>query len=731
MISAHTVRALATILVGILAMSSDAGAQATCPFASGEDAEAGWAAYTANDMAAARTRFGSALARCPDDQYSRTGLGYVELREGEEAEAERLWNAVVSVEPDNVDALVGLGLAQWRAGDLGAVEASFSRVLELSPGHPTAVEYMDRLSENGGGTAAADAADDAWASGDTELALQLYLDRLANDGDDPVSLLRVALIRAWDERYTEAIGLLDQLLEVHPTDLDARLARARVRAWSGDIPGAQDEVAEVLAVQPDNTDALEALALFLAWSGQFDEAVSTYDDVLSIAPTGSPAERQRAQALAWSGRFQASRTAYDALIARDPDDVDARLGLATTLAFGGDFNGAVIQYDEVLARRPAEIRALIGKSKTLGWAGRLAEAEEVALSAVEVDLESADAWAGLGQMYRWQGRNAAALEALETAAGLAPTNAEIRDQLRSLNLTFAPLARPSFVLEDDSDGNRMLSTLLMGTWHPVPRLEVRAEAYYRRLEQDLQAFGTLERSAQGLTVSGTYQFDPGWTVSGGLGGSITDGVGDPSFAAFQAGLRTPEKHPVVGALSFSASAQDGTALLAERGVKSTEVLLAGRWAPSPGWRVDGSFGLGAFNGSEKNGRRSASLAASRRVGRFFSLGASFRGFSFEKNLSDGYFDPDVYAIGELTSYWLYRLAPWTFLVELAPGLQKVTRDGDLDGAIRSNTRVGYEVEPGREVSLSFGYSSAGLVGFATRGSDYSYTALILGFNWIF
>ena len=731
MISAQTVRALSALAVGVIVLPTDSSAQSVCPFSSGEDAEAGWAAYGSNDMAVARARFESALSQCPNDQYSRTGLGYVELREGEEAEALRLWNAVISVEPDNVDALVGLGLAHWRAGELELVEVDFGRVLELSPGHPTAVEYLERLSVGVVGPAGVDEADDAWVNGDTELALQLYLDRLAGDADDPVSLLRVALIRAWGERYEEAVVLLDRLLEVHPTDLDARLARARVKAWSGDIPAAQDEVAEVLAVQPDNTDALEALALFLAWSGQFDEAVSTYDDVLSIAPGVSPAGRQRAQALAWSGRFAASRSAYDALIARDPDDIEARLGLATTLAFSGDFDGAVAQYDEVLTRRPNEIGALIGKSKTLGWAGRLVDGEKVALTAVEVDGGSADAWAGLGQMYRWQGRNAAALEALETAASLAPTSAEIRDQLRSLNLAFAPLVRPSFQFEDDSDGNRMLSTLLDGTWHPVPRLEVRAEAYYRRLEQDLQAFGVLDRTARGLTVSGRYQLDPGWTVSGRLGGSITDGAGDPSFAAVQAGLRSPEKYPLVGGLSFSANAQDGTALLAEQGVKSTELQLTGRWVPSLGWRVDGSVGVGAFDGSEKNGRRSASLAASRRLGRFFSLGGSFRGFSFEKNLADGYFDPDLYAIGEITSYWLYRPAPWTFLVELAPGLQKVTKDGDVATAIRSNTRIGYEAGPGREVSLSFGYSSAGLVAFATGGSDYSYTAVILGFNWIF
>ena len=120
-----------------------------------------------------------------------------------------------------------------------------------------------------------------------------------------------------------------------------------------------------------------------------------------------------------------------------------------------------------------------------------------------------------------------------------------------------------------------------------------------------------------------------------------------------------------------------------------------------------------------------------RIGGDFSLGASFRGFSYAKNLNDGYFDPDFYGIWELTSYWLYRTSPWTFLVELAPGVQQITTDGDFGSSVRSNARVAYRIGAGREVSLSLGYSSAGLTSFATSDSGYEYTAIILGTNWVF
>jgi len=712
-------------LVGLPAI---ARAQDPCPSASGADAEAGWAAYQAGDMTEARVHFTSAMVRCDNDHYSRTGLGYVALRDGNTTEADGLFSAVVFAEPNNVDALVGLGLAAWRSADLDAVRDFFTRVTELDPGHPTAIEYLDLVAGAGQPVAVElDAADRAWAAGDTEQALRLYSLRLDENPRDSMALLRVGLIRAWREQYGASMELLDFLIELEPNNIDGRLARARVRAWSGDIPSALDEVRQVLDVEPDNVDAMAALALFQSWSGQLDEALASYDELLAIAPAHGPGQRQQAQALAWAAEHEQSLASFEALVAQNPDDLEARLGLAAALAFSGDFDASIGQYDQVLSQSPSEMRAHTGRAKTLGWAGRLIESERAALRAISIDNANGAAWGGLGEVYRWQGRVAAAKEALEVAAAFSPTNPEIRDQLRSVNLALAPLARPTVTAESDSDGNRMVTTSLVASWHPAPRFDLRADGYYRQLEQDFET-GRLERTAYGARLTGVYQFRPGWTVTTGVGGSLTDGVDDPTFLNFNATVRTPDRFPFGLALTVASTGLDETAALADRGVRASEALLSARWFPGPKWRVDGSLSLGEYDGTEKNGRRAGLFGASRKLGRFFSLGASFRGFSFEKNLSDGYFDPDFYGVAELTSYWLYRPVPWTFLIEFAPGVQQVSSEGDPASSLRSNARVGYRLGPGRELSASFGYSSAGLTSSATGDVGYSYTAFILGFN---
>jgi len=124
-------------------------AQDACPRASGADAEAGWAAFSTNDVERARLSFEAALARCPNDHYARTGLGYVALRAGTDSLAVRLWTVAVAADPNNVDALTGLGLAAWRRGDVAAVRERFGRVLELEPDHATALEYLGRITLTG------------------------------------------------------------------------------------------------------------------------------------------------------------------------------------------------------------------------------------------------------------------------------------------------------------------------------------------------------------------------------------------------------------------------------------------------------------------------------------------------------------------------------------------------------------------------------------------------------
>src|SRR5690606_27616900 len=154
----------------------------------------------------------------------------------------------------------------------------------------------------------------------------------------------------------------------------------------------------------------------------------------------------------------------------------------------------------------------------------------------------------------------------------------------------------------------------------------------------------------------------------------------------EASVATPVRYPYGATLTGRSAVLDATAQLATTGVRVSETSLSAYWLPASAWRVDGSLGYASFDGSERNGRTNGTLSLSRTLGAGLSLGVAARAFGFEEDLQDGYFDPDLYAIAELTGRWLYRAGDGSLLLELAPGRQQVTRNGTATTTLRSSAR---------------------------------------------
>ncbi|HSW30659.1 MAG TPA: tetratricopeptide repeat protein [Longimicrobiales bacterium] len=478
---------------------------------------------------------------------------------------------------------------------------------------------------------------------------------------------------------------------------------------------------QVVEARPDDLDALVGLGILAWWEGHVAEAGARFRRVLALEPGHSTA-------LEYLPRIQA---AQDAAAAQPESSlaapsVEASLGAGSTLILSGDTRGAVAAFREALAADPDDQGALVGLGRALTWGGRLAEGEATLRRARAADPADVGALVALAQNLRWQGRNPAALTLLQEAHRLAPGDGDVAEQRSWVDAALSPQVRPAVTGEWDSEDNRMVTSALAASLRPVPRLTVRADAYRRSLE-----LGFLERWAEGLTVSAGWEVEPGWSFSGGVGASRSNGSGKHSFGAWSLSLASPRRRALAGAFTASSSALDVTAPLAETGVRVTEAGAAGQWSPGPGWRVEGTAGVASFEGSDANRRTSVSAAAFRRLGRVWTLGGGVRAFGFRDDLADGYFDPDFYGIAELSLRWMHEPGRWSLVADLAPAVQQVTRDGDPTGAVRASARVSFRLAPGREVTLSGGVSSTGLQSFATGASGYRYRALGLGAVWVF
>ncbi len=113
-----------------------------------------------------------------------------------------------------------------------------------------------------------------------------------------------------------------------------------------------------------------------------------------------------------------------------------------------------------------------------------------------------------------------------------------------------------------------------------------------------------------------------------------------------------------------------------------------------------------------------------------AFGASWRAFGFQKNLNDGYFDPSLYTLTEITGRWQREFRGWTFLIEAAPGLQTLT-GVDASASARARGVVSYRFAPGREVAASGGLSTTGLQVFSSEAGTYRYRTLSVSVAWTF
>jgi tetratricopeptide (TPR) repeat protein len=574
---------------------------------------------------------------------------------------------------------------------------------------------------------AQDPANEAWNSGDQATADSLYSLRLAHDSTDARALHRVALIRGWNQQYAASISLFDLLIAFYPLNWEAKVDRARVYAWWGRLPRAIAELDRILQADPSYVPALRARAQFLSWAGEMDDALTTYDRLAGMIPEDHTLQRDQALVLAWASRYQESSDAYEAILADDPEDRAALIGLARVMSWSGALDSAAIVYDRVLQLDPSDAEALEGRARVSAWQGQLKEAERRWRALIVLRPDRGSAHLGLAQTLRWQGRVGPAMAEYQRAAQLAPTDREVVQQLEWVHRTMQPRGRGGLTFESDSDDNNITTITGAGGWRPRPGTDVQFELYVRTASIN----GTNRRSSTGLMAVAAHQLEPGWLVRAGLGVTASDGSGANGRGRLLAALSSPGRNRGGGTLRLAHLPLDYTALLIENGVVTTD-LDAGLWyLAGAGIQLNGGLSVTWYQGTEPNRRLAGRISARRRLAPSWTVGAVLRAFGFQKNLQDGYFDPDLYWLFEVPVSWQRTFGAWRVDALLAPGLQQVGTGGSVRGAGRAAASVGYPLAPGRELGAFVRFSSTGMDGFSTADADYRSLSFGLSGSWVF
>jgi hypothetical protein len=299
----------------------------------------------------------------------------------------------------------------------------------------------------------------------------------------------------------------------------------------------------------------------------------------------------------------------------------------------------------------------------------------------------------------------------------------------------APRTSAAYVSEWDTDANDIRTTSATAAARPTPNVDVRLDLYHRLARYEPRNATPDRRESTGGAVTLWTMFGVGWALSGTVGASDLHQQGSDLIGTYRASLSSPGRYPVTGSVAYARYPLDATAVLINREVYLDEWSASASWTPAQGWTVAGGGGTALFIGralDTENRRVNGNLHVARRISRPFTLGFGVRFFGFERDLNEGYFDPDVYALAEWTARWLREWRHWSLNAEVAPGSQQVGSEGKPSGSFRGSGSVAYVLSPGRRIVLSGLFANTGLNQIAPGATaDYRYRAVSLAGQWVF
>jgi tetratricopeptide (TPR) repeat protein len=228
-----------------------------------------------------------------------------------------------------------------------------------------------------------------------------------------------------------------ELAATHLNLGNARVALAASRAAGAgraDLERAAEHFERAAAVAgADVPDALFNLANTLTALGRFDEAHRHYQRAVELRPGFLPARLNHALAYSRAGRPEAAIAELERCLDLDPTYVPALWNLALLQRGEEEVTGGAF---ERLARalevdpESAQLRML--RADLLLDRDRWVEAMGAYRSVIEVEPQSADAWANLGRALAALGRRPEAKSALERALAIDAGHAGAHEVLRSI-----------------------------------------------------------------------------------------------------------------------------------------------------------------------------------------------------------------------------------------------------------------------------------------------------------
>jgi tetratricopeptide (TPR) repeat protein len=238
-------------------------------------------------------------------------LGLLHLQTGEQDKAEDLLRRAVAIDPTSLVALSRLASTLLTCGRASEAIEVLGRAREIDANDPRiAYAHAHALLENG----------------DFDKTIEVADDSLALRAEDPQTLLVKGVALYQLERHDEAEQVLQQVVSLESSEINAWLHLGQARLARGDNAGAIDAFSEATKVAPDLANVSSQLANAHNAAERPETAVGICDAFLERHPTAAAVLLVKTLALRDMGHAEQADEllGQDTLINARPIDTPAR-----------------------------------------------------------------------------------------------------------------------------------------------------------------------------------------------------------------------------------------------------------------------------------------------------------------------------------------------------------------------------------------------------------------------
>ena len=398
-----------------------------------------------SDRQGAEQSFSQAIAVAPINPDGYIHLGQLYQAQGRQQDALKQYLAATKSAPGSEQAFIALGDWQRLNAQWDSAEKSYQQAIALGPADPSGYLSLSSFYQSRGRNADALAQNQsavqlAPASASALVALgnfqqsqlkwteaeQAFKQAIEVNPTDPAGYVALSSLSVTRAKFADAEAQLKQVRAKVPGSVSAMLALARYYGERGELVAAQDQIQIAFGLQPGNLDVLTARAENLATQAKFEDADQAFKTAINLAPGQASPYIAQGDYESTRGNWESAVAEYKQVLAIEPTNEFAFLGLVRVDLEVNEKQDALKQAEEWVKVTPeGQISAISALGAVKRINGDFAGSAEAYQAAIDRLPGVMDSYVGLSQTQRAQAKFGDAIQLLDRAAALAPSNVSI------------------------------------------------------------------------------------------------------------------------------------------------------------------------------------------------------------------------------------------------------------------------------------------------------------------